>query len=106
MRRQVDEVKELTIIVKEYVLGLQMELERRELKDDPVRQQELAAYFTHCNLQLPHTRLVLQNAMVACFKAKNLSTAASFARRLLETYPSSKNQSKQLPRFCKLLRGT
>ncbi|KAK6946303.1 Coatomer, alpha subunit, C-terminal [Dillenia turbinata] len=93
-RREVDEVKELISIVKEYVLGLQMELKRRELKDDPVRQQELAAYFTHCNLQLPHLRLALMNAMTVCYKAKNLTTAANFARRLLETNPSSESQSK------------
>ncbi|XP_021889806.1 coatomer subunit alpha-1 isoform X2 [Carica papaya] len=93
-RREVDEVKELIIIVKEYVLGLQMELKRRELKDDPVRQQELAAYFTHCNLQLPHLRLALLNAMTICYKAKNFATAAHFARRLLETNPTIENQSK------------
>ncbi|KAK6118873.1 hypothetical protein DH2020_047379 [Rehmannia glutinosa] len=92
-RREVDEVKELIVIVKEYVLSLQMELKRRELKDDPVRQQELAAYFTHCNLQLPHTRLALMNAMTVCFKAQNMSTAANFARRLLETNPSIENQA-------------
>ncbi|KAK6916617.1 WD40 repeat [Dillenia turbinata] len=93
-RREVDEVKELIIIVKEYVLGLRMELKRRELKDDLVRQQELAAYFTHCNLQLPHLRLALMNAMTVCYKAKNLSTASYFARRFLETNPSSESQSK------------
>lgn len=93
-RREVDEVKELIIIVKEYVLGLKMELKRRELKDDPVRQQELAAYFTHCSLQMPHLRLALQNAMTVCYKAKNLSTAASFARRLLETNPTNEQQAK------------
>lgn len=93
-RREVDEVKELIIIVKEYVLGLKMELRRREIKDDPVRQQELAAYFTHCNLQTPHLRLALQNAMTVCYKAKNLSTAASFARRLLETNPTNEQQAK------------
>ncbi|KAK4284774.1 hypothetical protein QN277_001557 [Acacia crassicarpa] len=93
-RREVDEVKELIIIVKEYVLGLQMELKRREMKDNPVRQQELAAYFTHCNLQTPHLRLALQNAMSVCFKAKNIATAANFARRLLETNPTIENQAK------------
>ncbi|KAL2249766.1 UNVERIFIED_CONTAM: Coatomer subunit alpha-1 [Sesamum indicum] len=93
-RREVDEVKELVVIVKEYVLGLQMELKRRELKDNPVRQQELAAYFTHCNLQIPHLRLALLNAMTVCFKAQNLSTAANFARRLLETNPSNENQAR------------
>ena len=93
-RREVDEVKELIIIVKEYVLGLQMELKRREMKDNPVRQQELAAYFTHCNLQAPHLRLALQNAMTVCFKNKNLATAANFARRLLETNPPNENQAR------------
>ncbi|KAK4490292.1 hypothetical protein RD792_000959 [Penstemon davidsonii] len=93
-RGEVNEVKELITIVKEYVLGLQMELKRRELKDNPVRQQELAAYFTHCSLQIPHKRLALQNAMTVCFKAQNLSTAAHFARQLLETNPSNENQAR------------
>ncbi|CAN0854504.1 Coatomer subunit alpha-1 [Linum grandiflorum] len=88
-RREVDEVKELIIIAKEYVLALQMELKRREMKsgDDPVRVQELAAYFTHCNLQTPHLRLALQSAMSICYKAKNCVTAVNFARRLLEMNP-------------------
>lgn len=93
-RRQVDEVKELIIIVKEYVLGLQMEVKRREVKDDVVRQQELAAYFTHCNIQMPHLRLALLNAMTVCYKARNLNTAANFARRLLETNPTNENHAK------------
>ncbi|CAN1836472.1 Coatomer subunit alpha-1 [Linum perenne] len=94
-RREVDEVKELIIIVKEYVLGLQMELKRREMKSsDPVRQQELAAYFTHCNLQTPHLRLALLNAMTVSYKAKNFATAANFARRLLETNPQVENHAK------------
>ncbi|MED6124238.1 hypothetical protein PIB30_057184 [Stylosanthes scabra] len=93
-RREVDEVKELIIIVKEYVLGLQMELRRREIKDNPAKQQELAAYFTHCNLQTPHLRLALQNAMTVCVKAKNLATAYNFARRLLETNPTVESQTK------------
>ncbi|XP_057533840.1 coatomer subunit alpha-2-like [Amaranthus tricolor] len=93
-RREVDEVKELIAIVKEYVVGLKMELKRRELKDSPVRQQELAAYFTHCNLQVPHLRLALLTAMTNCYKAGNLITAANFARRLLETNPTNENQAK------------
>ncbi|KAF1884619.1 hypothetical protein Lal_00028500 [Lupinus albus] len=94
-RREVDEVKELVVIVKEYVLGLQIELQRREIKDNPARQQELAAYFTHCNLQLPHLRLALLNAMVICFNEKNLATAYNFARRLLETNPTIEIQAKK-----------
>jgi coatomer protein complex subunit alpha (xenin) len=86
-RREVDEVKELIVIVKEYVLGLQMVVKSKEMEGDVVRQQELAAYFTHCNLQTPHLRLALLNAMIVSFKAGNLITAANFARRLLETNP-------------------
>ncbi|KAM7258185.1 hypothetical protein ACFE04_013926 [Oxalis oulophora] len=93
-RREADEVKDLIIIVKEYVLGLQIELKRREMKDDPIRQQELAAYFTHCNLQTPHLRLALLNAMTVCYKAGNLLTASNFARRLLESNPTVENQAK------------
>ncbi|EPS65879.1 hypothetical protein M569_08896 [Genlisea aurea] len=93
-RREVDEVKELIVVAREYALGLQMELKRRELKDDPIRQQELAAYFTHCNLQLPHTRLALLNAMTVCFKGRNLIAASNFARRLLETNPSNEAHAK------------
>ncbi|CAN0878256.1 Coatomer subunit alpha-1 [Linum grandiflorum] len=94
-RREVDEVKELIMVVKEYVLGLRMELKRREMKnEDPIRQQELAAYFTHCKLQTPHLRLALLNAMSVCYKAKNFATAANFARRLLETNPPAENQAK------------
>ncbi|KAI9180850.1 hypothetical protein LWI28_008710 [Acer negundo] len=93
-RREVDEVKALLDIVKEYVLGLQIEVKRRELKDNPVRQQELAAYFTNCGLQPPHKRLALQNAMTVCFRGKNLATAAHFARELLNTNPTIESQAK------------
>ncbi|GAA0174553.1 vesicle coat protein [Lithospermum erythrorhizon] len=93
-RREVDEVKELIMIAKEYALAMQMELKRREMKDNPVRQQELAAYFTHCNLQTAHLRLALLNAMTVCYKSGNLATAGNFARRLLETNPTVENHNK------------
>eukprot|EP00268_Persea_americana_P024120 TRINITY_DN2358_c0_g1_i2.p1 TRINITY_DN2358_c0_g1~~TRINITY_DN2358_c0_g1_i2.p1 ORF type:complete len:1219 (+),score=265.30 TRINITY_DN2358_c0_g1_i2:284-3940(+) len=94
-RREVDEVKELVVIAKEYVLGLRIEVKRKEIKDDQVRQQELAAYFTHCNLQKIHLRLVLMSAMSICFKGGNYITAANFARRLLETDPPNESQVKK-----------
>ncbi|KAJ1693805.1 hypothetical protein LUZ63_010503 [Rhynchospora breviuscula] len=87
-RREVDEVKELIDIVKEYVLGLKMEVKRREMKDDPVLQMELAAYFTNCKLQKVHMRLVLSSAMSICYSKKNKATAANFARMLLENSPN------------------
>ncbi|KAK3002623.1 hypothetical protein RJ639_021911 [Escallonia herrerae] len=93
-RRELDKVKELITIAKEYVLGSRMELKRREMKDNPVREQELTAYFTHCNLQVPHLRLALLSALTVCYKAGNLNTAANFARRLLETNPTNENQTR------------
>lgn len=36
----------------DYNIALRIELKRREIKDDPRRIGELAAYFTHCNLQV------------------------------------------------------
>jgi hypothetical protein len=54
----------------------------QELKEeDAVRGMELAAYFTHCNLQPVHLALSLRSAMSIFFKAKNLSTCAHFCRR-------------------------
>ena len=48
---------------------------------------QMAAYFTHCNLQPVHLILTLRTALNLCFKLKNFKTAASFARRLLELGP-------------------
>ncbi|KAH9291970.1 hypothetical protein KI387_042835, partial [Taxus chinensis] len=93
-RKEVDDVKELIGIAKEYVLGLRMEVKRKEIKDDALRQQELAAYFTHCKLQKVHLRLALLNAMGICYKGGNYSTAANMARRLLETDPPTNHATK------------
>ncbi|KAK1287208.1 Coatomer subunit alpha-1 [Acorus calamus] len=103
-RREVDDVKELIGIAREYVLGLQMELKRRELKEDPVRQQELAAYFTNCHLQVGHMRIVLMSAMTACCKGGNFNTAYSFAQRLLETNPTNEQQQKRIRQVSQLCR--
>jgi hypothetical protein len=48
---------------------------------------QMAAYFTHCNLQPIHMILTLRTALNLFFKLKNFKTAASFARRLLELGP-------------------
>lgn len=68
-----------------------MEMARRELpKATPADQKrvcEMAAYFTHCNLQPQHLILTLKTAQTLFFKVKNFKTAASFARRLLELGP-------------------
>ncbi|XP_057846922.2 coatomer subunit alpha-1-like [Cryptomeria japonica] len=94
--KEVDEVKKMIGIVKEYVLGLRMEVKRKEIKDDALRQQELATYFTHCKLQNAHLILALQNAMSICYKGGNYSTAANMACRLLETDPPTNYATKAI----------
>lgn len=48
---------------------------------------QLAAYFTHCNLQPIHQVLTLRTAMTLAYKMKCFKTAGAFARRLLELGP-------------------
>jgi len=83
-----NEAKELLGLCREYINGIRMELHRKEIGTKDVgRYIELAAYFTHCNLQPIHLMLALKSAMIASHKAKNYSHAAGFARRLLELNP-------------------
>lgn len=83
-----NEIRELIIVCREYIVGISVELERRRVeKTEPTnikRQLELAAYFTHCRLQSSHVVLTLRQAMGNFSKAKNYSTAATFAKRLSE----------------------
>lgn len=90
-KQEITEAQQLLGICREYVLGLQMETQRKELPkktlDEQKRLCEMAAYFTHCNLQPVHQILVLRTALNLFFKLKNYKTAATFARRLLELGP-------------------
>lgn len=98
-RKEVDEVKELLVIAKEYTLALRIELKRKETKDNPTRQAELAAYFTHCKLEATHLKLSLQAAISTCFKLKLFSTTATFCRRLLELSPGL-GKTRQVLQAC------
>ncbi|KAI3962511.1 hypothetical protein MKW92_032009 [Papaver armeniacum] len=75
------------------VVGCQMELKRRETKDNPIRQQELAAYFTHCNLKTPHLRLALLNAMTTNPTVEN---QAKTARQVLQAAERNSKDETQL----------
>lgn len=90
-KSEVDEVHQLIEVCREYIVGLSMEQARRKFTlDNPEntkRALELAAYFTHCQLQPAHLQLSLRSAMTLSFKAKNCLTASMFARRLLELAP-------------------
>ncbi|KAL7422515.1 hypothetical protein Q5752_003163 [Cryptotrichosporon argae] len=86
------EVKELVTTAREYVIGLTLETERRKLvaeePDNVTRNLELAAYFTHLDLQAGHVQLALRSAMGVFSKAGDHATAAVFARRLIDAKPT------------------
>lgn len=90
-KQEISEAQQLLGICREYIVGLQMEVKRKELPKSTLEEQkrlcEMAAYFTHCNLQPVHQILTLRTAVNLFFKLKNFKTAASFARRLLELGP-------------------
>jgi coatomer protein complex subunit alpha (xenin) len=81
-RSETNDLKELLDVSREYLIALRV---KEAMNDaDTARGLELAAYFTHCNLQPAHLTLALKTAMASAFKSKNYVNAASFARRLLE----------------------
>lgn len=80
------------VTCREYIIALTLEVERRRLvTEEPeniTRNLELAAYFTHCRLSPNHVQLALRSAMAVFSKAGNHSTAAIFARRLIDSNPT------------------
>nr|CAD7196149.1 unnamed protein product [Timema douglasi] len=105
-RQEIAEAQQLLQICREYVLGLNMESARKDLPksslDEQKRLCEMAAYFTHCNLQPVHQILTLRTALNLFFKLKNYKTAASFARRLLELGPRPEvaQQARKILQAC------
>jgi len=96
-----NEVKELLFLCKEYVVGITIELQKKKMQGQPLKQLELAAYFTHCKLQAIHRMLSIRSAMKAAYRLKNFLTAASLARRLLELSPKPEiaNEARKVIRF-------
>lgn len=92
--KEAKEWRDLVTMAREYLLGVSIELERRRvIAEDPSnakRNLELAAYFTHCQLQPPHLQIALRSAILIFSKANNNGTAAKFARRLLDLNPDPK----------------
>merc|ERR1712142_741768 len=100
------EAQQLLTICTSYLVGLAMESKRKELPkstvEELVRVCEMAAYFTHCNLQPVHQILTLRTALNLFFKLKNYKTAGSFARRLLELGPKPEvaQQTRKILQAC------
>jgi coatomer protein complex subunit alpha (xenin) len=82
---------------REYILGLRMEVKRKELlassagselpAEAAKRVLELACYFTACGIRPEHLALALRSAMNLAFKLKEYGLAARMARRLIELNP-------------------
>lgn len=65
-----DDLKELVGICREYIIALKIKTSMDDEAISAGRAVELAAYFTHCNLQPSHLMLALKTAMAVAFKNK------------------------------------
>ncbi|KAJ6227520.1 coatomer subunit alpha [Anaeramoeba flamelloides] len=104
-REEQQHVYQLIKICKEYINGFSLEMERKKVQNEKsqIRLLEMAAYFTHCELQQTHLTLALRSAMLLSLKIGNHINALSFAKRLLEisTIKSFSEQAKKLIPYCK-----
>lgn len=70
-RTESNDLKELLDVSREYLIALRVKSAMGEAAaEDVSRGLELAAYFTHCNLQPSHLMLALKTAMASAFKNK------------------------------------
>ena len=105
-KQEEQEALQLKEICCNYLVGLSMEAARKEhpkaTLDDQKRVCEMAASFTHCNLQPIHQILTLRTALNLFFKLKNYKTAGGFARRLLELGPKPEvaQQTRKILQAC------
>ena len=93
-QQQVAEAKKIIQTSAEYATAMAMELKRRSLptegEDNLKRSLELSAYFTIPKLEVAHRQLALMAAMKLAFQNKNLSSALSFANRMIANGGSPK----------------
>ncbi|KAI8925560.1 coatomer WD associated region-domain-containing protein [Entophlyctis helioformis] len=100
---EVDEIFQLIVICREYIVGLKLEAAHKEVREtDLKRAVELLAYFTHCQLQPAHLQLVLRLAMLLAFKLRCFGTSLALSRRLLELGPSPQiaQQARKVEQHC------
>jgi len=91
---EAQEIEQIISICREYLIGLTLEAARKELmpnKADEVKNQvriaELAACFTHCDLNEKHLQLTLKVAINCVAKIKNFGTLEELGSRLLAMNP-------------------
>ncbi|EME27981.1 coatomer (COPI) alpha subunit [Galdieria sulphuraria] len=95
---------EMLTTCREYIIGLMIRTKQSEAKSkgDTLRQLELAALMTHCNMLITHQQLALQAAMKLAYATKNYLYALTFAKRLLELAPNEEMErtAKKVMQFC------
>ncbi len=69
-RTECNDLKELLDVCREYITAIRVKCLLGSSGDNICRSLELAAYFTHCNLQPAHLMLALKTAMANAFKNK------------------------------------
>ena len=93
-QQQVGEAKKIIATSAEYATAMAIELERRTLptegEENLKRSLELSAYFTIPKLEVAHRQLALMAAMRLASTNKNLSSALSFANRMIANGGSAK----------------
>ncbi|KAL9594507.1 MAG: hypothetical protein Q9219_007001 [cf. Caloplaca sp. 3 TL-2023] len=105
-QQEVGEAKKLISTATEYATAMSIELERRALPTEGEanlkRSLELAAYFTIPKVEVAHRQLTLLAAMKFSSTNKNLSSALSFANRMLANGVSAKllEQAKRVKSTC------
>eukprot|EP00658_Telonema_sp_P-2_P076922 TRINITY_DN6844_c0_g1_i18.p1 TRINITY_DN6844_c0_g1~~TRINITY_DN6844_c0_g1_i18.p1 ORF type:complete len:716 (-),score=247.04 TRINITY_DN6844_c0_g1_i18:224-2371(-) len=92
-RKELSQLQGLIGICKEYIFAASMEVYRKTVTDAG-NVVELAAYFTHCNLQNPHLVLSLRQAMTLAYKQKCFATAIILARRVLDYDPDMETSTR------------
>eukprot|EP00835_Amoeboradix_gromovi_P001827 NODE_92_length_21718_cov_0.361950.p1 type:complete len:1076 gc:universal NODE_92_length_21718_cov_0.361950:4737-1510(-) len=78
-----------------YLLGLRIELKRRE-ETDINRQIQLSVYFTNCNLKPQHLELALRSMVGLSFKNKYYKTCLLGSRRLNDISENEDSKNKVL----------
>ena len=86
-KAEADDVAKTVETIREYIVGLSIELARREVDvstpEGVKRNLELAAYFTNAQLSPQHKGLALMQAMTQFNKYKNIATAGVFAEKYI-----------------------
>ncbi|KZF21802.1 Coatomer, alpha subunit [Xylona heveae TC161] len=96
--QEVEDAKKIIATAAEYIVAMSIELSRRAIGTDfsklddeeKKRNLELSAYFTIPKLEVAHRQLALVSAMNLAFKSRNLSSALSFASRIIANGGSPK----------------